>query len=75
MPKTGRRGDFSHFCPCRAFGLTSILTQHTRKSVALNHIAFDSRLLKQCVDYGFTSTQISVNIFLPSGKKIITEVF
>ena len=46
MPKTGRRGDFSHFCPCRAFGLTSILTQHTQKSVALNLIVVDSCLLK-----------------------------
>lgn len=33
------------------------------------------KLFKQCIDYGFTSVQISVNIFLLSGKKFITEVF
>ena len=35
------------------FGLTSILTQHTRKSLALNHIVFDSRLLKKLNNFLF----------------------
>ena len=43
MPKTGRRGDFSHFCPCRALAR---LRSQKQKSIHADTV-FGASSLKQ----------------------------